>query len=125
VRLRNISTTTDPTCPCGSWLAHWRNFSGQSVEYCPADNCYNNDLVGAHVQRGDASADQKWYIYPLCVTHSRHKGELDVLGAYKLVSANESETCGKHGAVTLPQTAGEPLSDRRSPVCHLNPWRRP
>jgi hypothetical protein len=24
----NINGTSDNTCKCGSWLAHWKNYSG-------------------------------------------------------------------------------------------------
>ncbi len=96
MKIRNINGTSDTTCRCGSWLAHWKNFSGQAAPtYCPAANCSNKDLVGAHVQKGGGSTDQKWYIYPLCEDHNKHKGELEVSDSYKLVSANKKETCEK------------------------------
>ena len=94
MKIRNINGTSDTTCSCGSWLAHWERFSGQSTEFCQADGCLNKDLVGAHVQKGGGSTDQKWYIYPLCNAHNRPSGELEVSSSYKLVSANKSETCG-------------------------------
>ena len=51
--------------------------------------------MGAHVQKGGTSTDQKWYIYPLCKAHNQQTGELEVSDSYRLVSANKSETCGK------------------------------
>jgi hypothetical protein len=95
MKVKNINGTADTTCSCGSWLAHWQRFSGQKVSICPADGCLKTDLVGAHVQKGGGSADQKWYIYPLCNTHNMHVGELEVSASYLLVSANKSETCGR------------------------------
>lgn len=96
MKIRNINGTSDTTCKCGSWLKHWKNFSGQTQpSYCPAYGCLKKDLVGAHVQKGDNSADQKWYIYPLCDSHNKHKGELEVSASCKLVPANKRETCEK------------------------------
>jgi len=95
MKIRNINGTSDTTCSCGSWLAHWKKFSGQPVTYCPATGCLKTDLVGAHVQKGGGSTDQKWYIFPLCSTHNQHVAELEVSDVHKLVSANKSETCGK------------------------------
>lgn len=95
MKIRNINGTSDTKCRCGSWLAHWKKFSGQYIEYCQANGCIKKDLVGAHVQEGDGSTDQKWYIYPLCVDHNSYNGELDVSDSYELVSANKKETCEK------------------------------
>ena len=94
MKIRNINGTSDNKCSCGSWLTHWGAFSGQSIPtVCPAKGCLNTFLVGAHVQRGGGSLDQKWYIYPLCGDHNQHRGELEVSIAYNLVSANKKETC--------------------------------
>jgi len=96
MKIRNINGTSDTTCRCGSWLAHWKKFSGQTAPtYCPAGGCMKTDLVGAHVQKGGGSTDQKWYIYPLCGDHNKHKGELEASDSYALVSANKKETCEK------------------------------
>lgn len=96
MKVRNINGTSDKTCKCGSWIDHWKKFSGQSIpEYCPAEGCLNKSLVGAHVQK-DSNSDNNWYIFPLCSTCNNKKGEsLVVSDTYKLVSANVSETCGK------------------------------
>jgi hypothetical protein len=88
--IHNINGTSQLTCSCGSWLQHWKNFSGQIVRFCPVDNCLNTDLCGAHVQR---LGDPRWYIYPLCNAHNQSDSVLSVSDAYKLVSANKSETC--------------------------------
>lgn len=95
MRIRNINGTSQNTCKCGSWLNHWTNFSGQAVpSYCPAEDCLEKELVGAHVQK-DNSSDNSWYIFPLCKAHNAATGQsLEVSDAYKLVSANVSQTCG-------------------------------
>ncbi len=95
MKIKNINGTSQTTCACGSWLNHWKKFSGQSTfSYCPAGACLKTDLVGAHVQKSDSS-DNKWYIYPLCNAHNQHTGVLEVSDTYKLVSANKKETCEK------------------------------
>jgi hypothetical protein len=94
MKVKNINGTSKNTCRCGSWLSHWKKFSGQSPNYCPAIGCMRTDLVGAHVQKGGWDLDQNWYICPLCNEHNQHQGELDLSEIYRLVSANVSETCG-------------------------------
>lgn len=95
MKVKNINGTSDATCKCGSWLNHWKKFSGQSAPTsCPAAGCRNTDLVGAHVQR-ESSADNNWYIYPLCSAHNVSGGTLDVSELFKLVWANKAETCEK------------------------------
>lgn len=95
MKITNINGTSQTKCSCGSWLDHWKKFSGQSVPaYCPAKDCLKKDLIGAHVQKA-GSTDQKWYIFPLCSVHNQATESLEVSDSYKLVSANKQETCGK------------------------------
>jgi hypothetical protein len=94
MRIRNINGTGQKKCSCGSWLKHWKKFSGQSASFCPVMNCLEMDLVGAHVQKDDP-ADKNWYIFPLCGKHNAAKRQsLEVSDAYEFVSANVSKTCG-------------------------------
>jgi hypothetical protein len=95
MRVSNINGTTDRACNCGSWFAHWRKLSGQSLSLCcPMQSCIEPPEVGAHVQK-DGSRDRNWYIVPLCKTHNRETGKsLDIDSRVKLVSANVSGTCG-------------------------------
>ena len=96
MKVTNINGTTQNTCKCGSWLEHWKKFSGQSVPtYCPAIDCLEKPEVGAHVQKY-GSADRSWYIIPLCKKCNAKTGQtLEVSDSIKLVSANVSQTCGK------------------------------
>jgi len=95
MKIKNINGTSQTTCACGSWLKHWKNFSGQSIpSYCPVTKCVEKDLMGAHVQKANSS-DDKWYIYPLCSAHNKSTEVLEVSDVYKLVSANKKETCEK------------------------------
>ena len=91
----NINGTSDNICKCGSWLAHWKNYSGQELPtYCPESSCIQKPEVGAHVQKGN-STDKSWYIIPFCKKHNGKAGEtLTVSDTIKLVPANVSETCG-------------------------------
>lgn len=95
MKVNNINGTSDKTCKCGSWLDHWKNFSGQSLPtHCPERTCTQKPEVGAHVQK-DSSTDKSWYIVPLCKTCNAKTGKsLDISDSIKLVSANVSGTCG-------------------------------
>jgi hypothetical protein len=98
MKVTNINGTSDNTCKCDSWLAHWEKFNptGQSLSlYCSEESCRNKPEVGAHVQK-DSSTDKRWYIVPLCSTHNAKTGEsLEIRDSISLASANVSETCGK------------------------------
>ncbi len=97
MRVKNINGTSDNTCKCGTWLDHWKKFSGQSLpSYCPESACLQKPEVGAHVQK-DGSTDTSWYIVPLCKKHNGETGKsLDIGDSVKLASANVSATCGKY-----------------------------
>lgn len=112
MKIRNINGTSDNDCSCGSWIAHWEKFSGQKEPImCPVATCRKTGMVGAHVQKGGGSTDQKWYIYPLCQAHNKHVGELEVSDAYQLVSANKAETCNKMES-KLAERLKQLLSDK-------------
>jgi len=94
--ITNVNGTSDTACKCGSWLNHWKKFSGRTPpEYCPVVKCLGKDLVGAHVQKAD-SIDRNWYIAPLCSKcNAQSGGRLEVADWVTLVSANKSDTCAK------------------------------
>lgn len=94
--VRNVNNTSQKDCPCGSWLKHWLRFSKQSrPEQCPAFLCENAVEVGAHVQAED-TADESWYIIPLCTNCNNQKGESLIVDAgVALVPANKKKTCEK------------------------------
>lgn len=96
MKVKNINGTSQNTCKCGSWLQHWKNYSGQSLaSFCPEVGCTKKPEVGAHVQK-DNSWDNNWYIIPLCSSHnSMHGSSLSVSDTVNLAPANVSETCGK------------------------------
>lgn len=92
-KVKNINGTSQSTCKCGSWYAHWRKFSGYDLTYCSVISCTKKERVGAHVQKAN-STDNNWYIVPLCSSHNKSSGTLDI-GSTTLVSANKSLTCDK------------------------------
>ena len=96
MRVTNINGTSCNKCSCGSWLDHWKNFSGQSLPlYCREGACREKPEVGAHVQKSGMT-DKKWYIVPLCKTHNSQTGKsIEIMESSILVSANVQETCGK------------------------------
>jgi hypothetical protein len=95
MKVNNINGTSQRTCKCGSWLDHWKNYSGQSLPtYCPEKSCIGKPEVGAHVQK-DSSTDRSWYILPLCSKHNAETGKsLELVDSIKLASANVAATCG-------------------------------
>lgn len=96
MRIKNMNGTSQNTCFCGSWLNHWKNFSGQSVpDYCPINNCFEKAEVGGHVQK-DTPSDNSWYILPICKVHNAKRDDsFTAIDTYKLVSANVKVTCQK------------------------------
>lgn len=94
MKVKNINGTSDNKCKCGSWLQHWRNFSGQTATICRAKGCSRNDLVGSHVQK-DVNYDSAWYIVPFCNMHNKSTGKVEIVDGTNLVSANRNETCEK------------------------------
>lgn len=89
----NVNGISDNVCKCGNWYAHWRKFSGYGKIFCSESSCIENNIVGAHVQKVN-SINGKWYIVPLCPTHNRINGSLDI-GSTTLISADKSLTCEK------------------------------
>lgn len=96
MKVTNINGTAGRACKCGSWLDHWKIFSGQSLsKYCYEENCTQGPEVGAHVQK-DSINDKAWYIIPLCKGHNGKTGEsISLVTSAILVSANSKETCEK------------------------------
>jgi hypothetical protein len=96
MKVKNINGTSDNTCACGSWLDHWKIISRQPIpKFCPEENCVQKPEAGAHIQK-DNSADDSWYIVPLCKIHNNAQGRsLKITDTIQLVPANVSITCGK------------------------------
>jgi hypothetical protein len=94
IRVRNINGTSQLACKCGSWLDHWKRFSGRALPvFCAEVSCREKPEVGAHVQK-DYAFDSDWYIIPLCKGHNLTASSLDIMSDTVLVPANVSKTCG-------------------------------
>ncbi len=91
-RIKNMMVMSGRLCTCGSWIEHWKKYSGQTVACCVEVSCTGKDLMGVHVQKA-STEDGDWYIIPLCQAHSEIQGEIEVSDNYKLVSADTLETC--------------------------------
>ena len=99
MRVRNITSTSENKCSCGSWLDHWKKFARITLNTCSVQGCTGTDLVGGHVLK-ESTSDQSWYIVPLCVDCNNQRGQaLDIRDNVTLVSANVAETCEKGGLI--------------------------
>ncbi len=95
MKVNNINGTSDNSCRCGTWLEHWKKFTGRSLPAtCPELTCAQKPEVGAHVQK-DSSTDKSWYIVPLCKKHNAETGKSLNIADTPLASANVAATCGK------------------------------
>ena len=96
--LRNMNGTAARSCGCGSWLDHWKNFTGTSVTpRCAVAGCNSQAEVGAHVDLPMVTAQKGLsYIAPMCREHNGKHGEsMKSKGGIKLARANVKETCKK------------------------------
>lgn len=94
MKVRNVNGTTGLSCKCGSWLDHWKKFSGQTCQYCSQSSCRNPPDVGGHVQKV-SSTDNSWYIIPLCHSHNQKSSEMEIMDSRVFVSAVATDKCGK------------------------------
>jgi hypothetical protein len=95
VRVKNVNGTSELDCKCGSWLEHWRKFSGSTLPaWCSEKNCTNKPTVGAHVQM-DGAMDRNWYIVPLCDAHNKRTETLELIISPAFALANVRGTCRK------------------------------
>ncbi|ENC6723346.1 hypothetical protein [Vibrio harveyi] len=99
VKIKNAVGTGERTCKCGSWLNHWRLFSGiEKPVVCSVFECRDVATVGAHVTRPKAKNDfykHAPYIVPMCRHHNNAHGEtFDAKSGVVFVWANVNGTCG-------------------------------
>ena len=95
MKVKNINSTRVNNCLCGSWLEHWKKYSGQPLPiFCAVLDCVQKPEVGTHVQK-DGTGDNGWYIIPFCAAHNAQYGaSLYITETVTLVSANVDRTCG-------------------------------
>lgn len=95
MRVKNVNGTSELDCKCGSWLEHWKKFSGTTLPtYCYEKSCTKKPTLGAHVQK-EAELNGSWYIAPLCADHNKQTKSMELIDGAVLVPANVSHTCGK------------------------------
>lgn len=93
----NVRQTTEATCSCGSWLAHWAKFGGGiTTAICSANGCCKLAQVGSHV-----SVDGKTVVIPMCERHFHQDYPVDVYEHTVGVSADLAKTCAKPTLVEL------------------------
>lgn len=100
VKIKNeVGTSKRPTCKCGSWMAHWENFSKKKATRCSVDGCNELAIHGAHVTRPMAKTPEyktHSYIVPMCAAHNgKHGDTFNSKNNVTFVWANAKETCGK------------------------------
>lgn len=96
MKVKNVKGTSDKSCSCGSWLNHWKKFSGKTLSSTCATGCLEDATVCAHVQK-EGSSDRGIYIVPLCDEHNQETRAMEINESKTpLVSANINETCGKN-----------------------------
>ena len=90
---KNKNGTASRHCKCGTWIDHWRRFSGRSwPDECSVDGCTKTAKLGAHVYSSSVSGE---YIVPMCNSCNKQGNEFDLNVGVTAVSANRSETCEK------------------------------
>lgn len=98
IKVKNLNGTKDKDCRCGSWLEHWKNFSGNAglPTNCANIRCSGTDLVGGHVKKVD-SVDNATYIAPICKTCNNTKDLEFFLAPHHtpLAPASVMRTCAK------------------------------
>lgn len=94
MRVINFHGTSNKRCNCGSWLAHWKHFSEQTVYNCIVIDCNNKVEVGRHVKK-ISIMDDNWYIVPVCSDCNNSREEtLDISESVMLVPARMTRICG-------------------------------
>lgn len=97
MRVHNLNGISQDNCSCGSWLQHWKNYSGTPIpSECVEETCTREPEVGAHVQIDVSSIN--WYIIPLCSRCNKRAGDLNIMDSTVLVPANKGETCERKTA---------------------------
>lgn len=95
--VKNVNGTAGRKCNCGSWIKHWRDYSGSKRSKCSVLGCSNEAEVGAHVIHTDKRTSNKQWIVPLCrpCNHKYNDKNMPIDSRVDLISANVSITCGK------------------------------
>ena len=90
---KNKVGTGDRSCSCGTWKQHWISFSNKDwPDTCSVLGCLNRATLGAHVYNPDVTGE---HIVPMCDSCNKRINSFPLKSGITLVSANQSETCGK------------------------------
>lgn len=94
-QVRNLNGTSGLKCQCGSWLAHWYNYTRSRRTTCAVVSCSRQAEVGAHVCSTDRRTDVKWWIAPFCKGHNHYSftDAVFLKSEIELVSANKAYSC--------------------------------
>ncbi len=88
----NATGTADDTCPCDTWMAHWKNNTDKTwPSGCSVEGCTNSADRGAHVD--NAAAQGRW-IVPMCPSCNGTDGTFNLKGGVTLVPAKTLNGCG-------------------------------
>ncbi|MBN2238392.1 MAG: hypothetical protein JW712_01350 [Dehalococcoidales bacterium] len=88
MKLKVVNGASQPE-GCNSWLEYWEKYSGQSrPHFCTVKGCMKIDMVAVCVKKADGSDDEV-YVYPMCSTHSKTEGVLDVADNFNLVDVKQ------------------------------------
>ena len=96
-KVKNIigSEQSKMQCSCGSWIQHWRNYTGSKRIRCAVYGCNKDAKVGGHVISVDGRRKNHRYIVPICGScNSSHNTEdMFIEKGVELIWANKQGTC--------------------------------
>lgn len=95
MKVTNATDTSKLHCPCGSWIEHWKNYTGMKNPACFEVSCRESGTEGAHVYKFD---DSRMYIIPLCKIHNGFEFQGKVIeiidrGVPHMVLADSRDKC--------------------------------
>lgn len=83
---KNKNGTSERSCKCGSWKAHWENNSSEPwPSICSVAGCDEKAEVGAHVINSDCTGE---WIVPLCKACNNKTDTFSLKDTTTLVRAN-------------------------------------
>lgn len=87
---KNKNGTSERSCKCGSWKAHWENNSSNPwPSSCCVSDCDGIAEVGAHVINPNCRGE---WIVPLCKGYNNRTDTFALKATSTLVSANKELT---------------------------------
>ena len=97
--IKNRKNTAQYKSKYGSWINHWKKYTGNEPLVCSVKECPNTNLEGSHILIIN-SKDNNKYIVPLCHYHNEQSNELEIdTKINKLVQVNESEIINENDEI--------------------------